>query len=76
MASTITELAFDELDAPPVVLGARNWITPPDESEDAFFPYPPDFLDTINEHLVPLKGYNTKRVCSLDEIKRRAKMGL
>jgi 2-oxoisovalerate dehydrogenase E1 component len=76
MASMITELAFDELDAPPVVLGARNWITPPDESEDAFFPYPPDFLDTINEHLVPLKGYKTKRVCSLDEIKRRATMGL
>ena len=76
MASTITELAFDELDAPPVVLGARNWITPPDESEDAFFPYPADFLDTVNEHLVPLKGYTTKRVCSLEEIKRRSSMGL
>jgi len=32
--------AFEELDVPPVVAGARNWITPPDEIEDAFFPYP------------------------------------
>ena len=28
MAQTITELAFDYLDAPPVVVGSRNWITP------------------------------------------------
>jgi len=27
MAQTISELAFDYLDAPPVVIGARNWIT-------------------------------------------------
>ena len=40
MASKITQLAFDELDAPPVVVGARNWITPPDEVEEAFFPFP------------------------------------
>ncbi|MFY7954371.1 MAG: transketolase C-terminal domain-containing protein, partial [Armatimonadaceae bacterium] len=38
MASRIGQLCFDDLDAPPVVLGARNWITPPDEIEDAFFP--------------------------------------
>ena len=40
MAAKITQFAFDELDAPPVVVGARNWITPADEVEDAFFPYP------------------------------------
>ncbi|MCH8219372.1 MAG: dehydrogenase, partial [Planctomycetes bacterium] len=34
MASKITQLAFDELDAPAVVVGARNWITPPDEVEE------------------------------------------
>src|SRR4030042_1467640 len=27
MDQTITELAFDYLDAPPVVVGSRNWIT-------------------------------------------------
>ncbi|MDR2571463.1 MAG: dehydrogenase, partial [Oscillospiraceae bacterium] len=28
LAQTITELAFDYLDAPPVAIGSRNWITP------------------------------------------------
>ena len=41
-AAKITQFAFDELDAPPVVVGARNWITPADEVEDAFFPQPSD----------------------------------
>jgi 2-oxoisovalerate dehydrogenase E1 component len=76
MASTINTLAFDELDAPPVVLGARNWITPPDEVEKAFFPYPADFLDTIHEHILPLKGYTPKRACDGAELLRRHKLGL
>ncbi len=76
MASTITQLAFDELDAPPVVLGARNWITPPDEIEDAFFPYPSDFLDMIHEHILPLKGYTVQRVCHREELLRRNREGV
>ncbi|MCI0498111.1 MAG: thiamine pyrophosphate-dependent enzyme [Planctomycetales bacterium] len=76
MASTINLLAFDELDAPPVVLGARNWITPPDEVEDAFFPYPSDFLDMVHEHIMPLKGYQVKRDCSAAELLRRNKAAL
>jgi 2-oxoisovalerate dehydrogenase E1 component len=76
MASTINTLAFDELDAPPVVLGARNWITPPDEVEQAFFPYPADFLDTIHTHILPLKGYTPKRDCSASELLRRNQLGL
>lgn len=76
MASTIGLLAFDELDAPPVVLGARNWITPPDEVEDAFFPYPSDFLDMIHEHILPLKGYQVKRPCSSAELMRRSQAAL
>jgi 2-oxoisovalerate dehydrogenase E1 component len=56
MASTISQLAFDELDAPPIVLGAKNWITPPDELEDAFFPYPKDIIEVINKNLIPLKS--------------------
>lgn len=55
IASNITQMAFDELDAPPVVLGAKNWITPPDEIEDAFFPYPKDFIDAVNKGIMPLK---------------------
>ncbi len=76
MASTINTLAFDELDAPPVVLGAKNWITPPDEVEESFFPYPADFLDTVHEHILPLKGYAPQRNCSASEIIRKNKNGI
>ena len=76
MASKITKLAFDELDAPPVVVGAKNWITPPDEIEDAFFPYPSDLLDAVHEHILPLKDYTVKRDCSSAELTKRSAQGL
>ncbi len=57
MAQTITELAFDYLDAPPVVVGSRNWITPAYEMEEYFFPQPGWILDAINERIFPLKGH-------------------
>lgn len=57
LAANITEMAFDDLDAAPVVLGSRNWITPSHELEDAFFPQPDWFLDAINEKMVPLKDH-------------------
>ncbi len=38
VAQNITELGFDDLDAPPVVVGSRNWIIPAYELEDYFFP--------------------------------------
>jgi 2-oxoisovalerate dehydrogenase E1 component len=57
MAQTITELAFDHLDAPPVVIGSRNWITPAYEMEQYFFPQPDWIIDAINEKIMPLKGH-------------------
>ncbi len=76
MAAKITQLAFDSLDAPPVVVGARNWITPPDELEDSFFPTPSGLLDAIHEHIVPLSGYTIKRPCSAEELLRRSRKGV
>jgi len=76
MASKIAQLAFDELDAPPVVVGAKNWITPGDAVEDAFFPYPDDLIDAVHEHITPLAGYTTKRPCSVDTIKQDSAVGL
>jgi 2-oxoisovalerate dehydrogenase E1 component len=76
MAAKITQLAFDELDAPPVVVGARNWITPPDEMEDAFFPYPADIVDAVHEHILPLKGYTPQRDCSNADFLRRYREGV
>ncbi len=75
-ASKITQFAFDELDAPPVVVGSRNWITPPDEIEDAFFPYPPDILDAVNEHILPLPGYTPARSCDVGDLMKRSAEGL
>ena len=40
VAATLTQLCFDELDGPPVVVGSRNWITPAAELEALFFPQP------------------------------------
>ncbi len=74
--SKISQLAFDELDAPPVVVGARNWITPPDELEDAFFPFPADIIDAVHEHILPLAGYTPLRDCSTADILRRYKEGV
>ncbi len=57
LASNIAELAFDYLDAPPVVVGAKNWITPAHELEDAFFPQPEWIVDAIHERILPLSGH-------------------
>jgi len=76
MAARITQFAFDELDAPPVVVGARNWITPADEVEEAFFPYPKDIIDAVHEHVIPLKGYSAARDCSTADLLRRSREGL
>jgi 2-oxoisovalerate dehydrogenase E1 component len=60
MSQTITELAFDYLDAPPVVVGSRNWIIPAHEMEQYFFPQPDWILDAIHEKIMPLKGHIMK----------------
>ena len=67
MAQTITELAFDDLDAPPVVVGARNWIIPAHEMENYFFPQPSWILDAIHEKIIPLKGYKSTTDLSLQK---------
>ncbi len=76
MASRISQLAFDDLDAPPVVVGARNWITPPDEVEDAFFPFAKDILSAIHQHILPLPGFDAVSADDRAEIARRAAAGI
>jgi len=75
-AAKITQFAFDDLDAPPVVVGSRNWITPADEVEDAFFPQPSDIIDAVHEFLLPLMGYTSVRECSLSDLMRRSAEGV
>ncbi|MEE3199601.1 MAG: thiamine pyrophosphate-dependent enzyme [Planctomycetota bacterium] len=57
LATNIQQMAFDHLDAPVSVVGARNWITPSAEQEDLFFPGDAWLLDAIHTHLLPLDGY-------------------
>jgi len=57
LAANIQELAFDYLDAPVTVVGAKNWITPAAEMEDIYFPSPGWILDAIHTSVLPLEGY-------------------
>ncbi len=76
VARNIAELCFDDLDAPPAVVGARNWITPPFEFDEFFFPQADWILDAVNEKIVPLKGYVPAAGCTPVEQLRRAKFGV
>ena len=76
MARTVTELAFDYLDAPPVVVGARNWITPAHELENYFFPQPEWILDAIDAKIVPLPGHERTTNQTPIEQLRRSRMGV
>ncbi|MGB4471632.1 MAG: transketolase C-terminal domain-containing protein, partial [Limnochordia bacterium] len=76
MAQTISELAFDYLDAPPVVVGARNWITPAHEFEKYFFPQPEWIIDAIHEKILPLDGHVPTTNWTRNEQLRRNKYGV
>ena len=76
MAQSITELAFDYLDAPPVVVGSRNWITPAYELEEYFFPQKEWLIDAIHTKILPLKGYVPGNDFSSAEQLRRNKKGV
>ncbi|MCL2703850.1 MAG: thiamine pyrophosphate-dependent enzyme [Defluviitaleaceae bacterium] len=76
VARNITELCFDDLDAPPVVVGAQNWITPPFEFDEYFFPQASWILDAINESILPLPGHETTISYNPVEQIRKGKMGV
>ncbi len=76
LAQNISELAFDYLDAPPVVIGARNWITPAHELEEFFFPQPEWFIDAIHEKILPLEGHTATTNFTKNEQLRRQKQGV
>ena len=75
-AQTITELAFDWLDAPPVVVGARNWVTPAYEFETDFFPQPDWIIDAVHEKILPLEGHIVKQNYTEVEQLNRSRRGI
>jgi 2-oxoisovalerate dehydrogenase E1 component len=76
MAQNITQLAFDDLDAPAVVVGSRNWITPAYEQEAFFFPQKEWIIDAIHERVLPLAGHKPTGNWTDTEMLRRSKMGV
>jgi len=76
IAAQVSQLAFDELDGPVVVVGSRNWITPAAEMEEAFFPQSQWILDAIHERLLPLPGHRVSTDQSAAEMLRRNRRGV
>lgn len=75
-ARNITEMAFDDLDAPPVVVGAPNEISPCPELEQFYYPQAAWLLDAINEKILPLPGHvSLFNFTTLEKI-RREKLGI
>ncbi|SDL24195.1 alpha-ketoacid dehydrogenase subunit alpha/beta [Tessaracoccus oleiagri] len=76
VASRIQSVAFDRLDAPVVVVGSRNAITPAAELEKEYFPQPEWILDAIHERILPLKEHTAESNQTDGELLRRSKLGL
>ena len=55
VAAILTQLCFDDLDGPPVVIGLRKWITPAAELKAHFFPQPGWPLGAIHERILPFE---------------------
>jgi 2-oxoisovalerate dehydrogenase E1 component len=76
IASNISQLAFDDLDSPPVVVGSRNWITPCAEVEEDYFPQPSWMIDAIHERIMPLAGHQLSSNPTTGELVHRNREGI
>jgi len=76
VASNVTQMAFDDLDAPVAVVGSKNWITPAFELEDDFFPQASWIIDTIHERILPLSGHTLSTNPSTAEMGRVNRLGV
>jgi 2-oxoisovalerate dehydrogenase E1 component len=76
IASNVTTLCFDELDAPPVVIGARNWISPAAELEKDYYPQAGWIVDAIHERVVPLPDHVVQQNYTCGELHRVARQGV
>ena len=76
IAANLAQMAFDDLDAPPAVVGSRNWITPAYELEDAFFPQASWILDAIHTQLIPLEGHEVSSNQTAGEKIRQNRLGV
>lgn len=76
VASNLSRLAFSFLDAPLTVIGSQNWITPPAEMEEYFFPQVESILDSIHEQVLPLPNYTSVKDKTDNEFYRLSAHGV
>ena len=76
VASNVSQVAFDYLDAPVAVVSARNWIVPAAEMEDIFFPQTEWLLDTIHERVLPLPDHTVTTVQTGADLLARYRAGV
>ncbi len=75
-AANLTRFCFDHLDAPPMVVGAPNSISPCPELENFYYPQGTWILDAIHEGILPLPGYVPQMNFTRMEKIRREKKGI
>ncbi len=76
VASRISQMAFDYLDAPPCIVGARNWIVPPAELEEFYYPQTEWFLDAYHTQIKALPGYTPTTDRTPEEMLALTKYGV
>ena len=76
LAARITRYCFDDLDAPPVVIGAPNEISPCPELEKSYYPQPEWILDAIHTLILPLDGYTPHMDFRDTELMRQDRLGI
>lgn len=76
IAANITETTFELLEKPPITVGSRNWLAPPIELEEYYFPHSEWILDAIHERLIKLNNYKSTRDFTPEERLRREKFGV
>lgn len=76
VAENLTTLCFDFLDAPPVVIGAKNWISPAAEMEQDYFPQPEWIVDAVHQRILPLPGHVPTHNYTPGELMRIARKGV
>lgn len=76
IASEVSSVASDSLDAPVTIVGSRNHITPAPELENLFFPQPEWMIDAIHERMLPLPGHVPTSNQTDGELLRRSRFGV
>jgi len=76
LAANITRLAFDYLDAPPIVVGAPDSISPCPELEQFYYPQASWILDAVHQGIQALPGYTPAMNFTKMEKIRLAKQGI